>query len=168
MANVKNLDSEQLVRDYQSMNIPAIARKYGVSDSCITRRLQKAGVTFRRRGVNECYRPEERKRKTDYAVKAAELGLCPSRYVRLLAVRALGSKCVRCGETDLRVLQINHIDGEGVERYDDGRRKTEYRTHLKIIEGQRPKHLEVRCANCNIIHEYERGNCKVPTDWFVV
>lgn len=37
-----------------------------------------------------------------------------------------------------------------------------YQAYLKIIEGERPEHLEVRCANCNIIHEYERGNYKMP------
>ena len=51
-------------------------------------------------------------------------------------VLELGGKCVNCGETDIRVLQINHINGR-----------------------DNPE-VDVRCANCNILYEYERGNLR--------
>ena len=66
----------------------------------------------------------------------------------------LGGQCVACGESDRRVLQINHLDGGGKETQ---RNPMEF--VRSILEGRRSvDDLEVRCANCNIRYEYERGN----------
>ncbi len=72
---------------------------------------------------------------------------------RTEVINLLGGKCVRCGETDRRVLQVNHLNGDGREvRYD--RRGFV----MSIVKGQRTlDDLDVRCANCNILYEYERG-----------
>ena len=70
------------------------------------------------------------------------------------ALNLLGGKCVRCGETDRRVLQINHLNGTG-----GGEDRYNQRKFLRsLVKGQRSTdNLEVRCANCNILYEYERG-----------
>ena len=70
----------------------------------------------------------------------------------------LGGKCVECGETDLRVLQINHRNGGGTkENTTRGAREI----WKDVIDGKR-NDVDVRCANCNILYEYEVGR---RIDW---
>lgn len=65
----------------------------------------------------------------------------------------MGSKCNKCGNTDLRVLQINHINGDGRIEL-----KNNANFYRDIYTGKRKiDDLELLCANCNILFEYERG-----------
>jgi len=76
---------------------------------------------------------------------------------KLKVVEMLGGKCRRCGEMDIRVLQVNHINGGGRR---DPLGKTDL--YLEIVQGRRPiDDLELLCANCNIIYEYEVGHRRV-------
>lgn len=75
-------------------------------------------------------------------------------------------ECCKCGCRDIRVLTINHINGGGAAE-----RKRLGRNHgrtmrLKLMDGTRsPQGLDVRCANCNVLHEYERGRSRMPRGW---
>jgi hypothetical protein len=75
-------------------------------------------------------------------------------------------KCCKCGCSDIRVLMINHIDGGG-----SAERKSLGRSHARLMranirDGTRsPSGLDVRCANCNLLHEYERGRNWMPRGW---
>ena len=70
----------------------------------------------------------------------------------------LGSKCVRCGTTDPRVLQINHLKGGGGK---EGRNGTNM--YGAILRGERATDdVDLRCANCNIIYEYEQHRRNIP------
>ncbi len=70
------------------------------------------------------------------------------------ALKLLGGRCVNCGETDRRVLQINHINGAGR----DETVGNSYKFIKDILSGARKTDdLDVRCANCNVLYEYERG-----------
>ena len=71
-------------------------------------------------------------------------------------------ECCKCGMKDIRVLTINHINGDGaIER---GNRRVS-RTHRQIRLGRGVEDLDVRCYNCNILYEYERGRCNLPLNW---
>lgn len=60
----------------------------------------------------------------------------------------------KCGISDLRILTINHKVGVG--RHD--KERGGYSFYKKIIDGSRPcEDLDVRCYNCNILYEFERG-----------
>lgn len=75
------------------------------------------------------------------------------------AILALGGECVVCGETDLRILQINHLNGGGRKEMNNGRNSHYF--YRDIINGTRTTDdLDVRCANCNILYEYEVGRRK--------
>jgi hypothetical protein len=65
-------------------------------------------------------------------------------------LKILGNKCVRCGFTDTRALQIDHINGGGSkENRQFG--PTRYVMYLKNhCEG-----LQLLCANCNQIKKHE-------------
>lgn len=74
-----------------------------------------------------------------------------NRELRKLVIEKLGSKCVNCGERDYRVLQLNHING-------GGRKDKALRTICReILDGKRDGDFDLRCANCNILYEYERN-----------
>jgi hypothetical protein len=76
---------------------------------------------------------------------------------RALAVVAAGEPlCVGCGLKDIRILVINHKDGNGnIERREGMVGKSLYKA---IVMGtRRITDLDVRCHNCNVLYEYERG-----------
>lgn len=79
--------------------------------------------------------------------------------VRIKAVKRLGGICVDCGETDLRVLQINHKNGGGFREL----RTRQIQFYMEVAEGKRAD-VDLRCANCNIRYEYERGKRSVYGD----
>jgi predicted component of type VI protein secretion system len=81
--------------------------------------------------------------------------------MRLAVIAKLGGKCSRCPITDPRVLQINHINGDAIlDRVKPSNHlKNEYRFYKSILDGERTD-LNLLCANCNIIYEYEIGRRK--------
>lgn len=85
--------------------------------------------------------------------------------IRLGLVELLGSKCVVCKNDDPRVLQIDHIDGHGLQdrkRFTTSERAGTpmYRYYLDHPEEAKQK-LQLLCANCNWIKRYEKGETKV-------
>ena len=99
----------------------------------------------------ENYTPEQRKRK---ALR---------RRVRnkVRAFLVLGGKCRICGETDFRILTVNHINGvEKRDKTESGGRKSNDNIRTQIKNFQR-EDLELLCYNCQILYEWERlgKNC---------
>ena len=69
---------------------------------------------------------------------------------RELALEKLGNKCIKCGFSDKRALQIDHINGEG--KFENSNR---YKIYNNVINGS--KKYQLLCANCNWIKKYEKG-----------
>lgn len=71
-----------------------------------------------------------------------------------------GAKCIKCGFSDIRALQFDHINGKG----NLFREKIGGYTHSVIFYSKNPdiaKHeLQVLCANCNWIKRYENNEVK--------
>jgi hypothetical protein len=66
----------------------------------------------------------------------------------------LGDKCIRCGFSDPRALQIDHINGGGrQDRKKDGMNLGYYK---RIIVGKGVGY-QLLCANCNWIKRYENN-----------
>ena len=87
---------------------------------------------------------------------------CKKRYWKLRKelLLLLGNKCVRCGEIDIRILQINHKNHDGNKEYKEWKDVSKF--YKAILSGKRKNDdLEIRCANCNIIYEYEIGVRKI-------
>lgn len=72
---------------------------------------------------------------------------------RLAIIGMLGNKCIRCGFTDIRALQIDHIDGKGYEE----RRGLKTNRHKIILEQlmKGSENYQILCANCNWIKRIE-------------
>ena len=74
------------------------------------------------------------------------------RQIRLKALDVLGGKCVRCGFSDERALQVDHINGNGIAHRKQFGNQTRFYKH--IIEGT-TEGLQLLCANCNAIKRVE-------------
>lgn len=82
---------------------------------------------------------------------------------RAAALEALGGKCVRCGFSDARALQFDHVNGDGFRDYKkvNGRRVRRHRSlgtvYKQIAENAEPGRYQLLCANCNWIKRDEEG-----------
>ena len=71
----------------------------------------------------------------------------------------LGNNCVRCGETDWRCLQIDHVNGGG--RKEMKKNNLHYgnfyysKIYTKVFNGS--KDYQILCANCNWKKKYENN-----------
>jgi hypothetical protein len=71
--------------------------------------------------------------------------------------------CCKCGDSDIRSLTVNHINGGGRKELAADRTRL---FRKAVLSGARSVHdLDVRCFNCNIIYEYERGRRRLPDNW---
>lgn len=67
-------------------------------------------------------------------------------------------ECVNCGCDDLRVIEINHINGVG-NKY----RVANIKFLWDVIKGRRPTDdLDLRCRVCNALHYIELKHGKLP------
>lgn len=72
-------------------------------------------------------------------------------------------KCARCGIDDLRLLTLNHLNGDGTkERSSIVGQKTRV-FYKSILKGERRiDDLNILCYNCNILYEYDRERRYAP------
>jgi hypothetical protein len=74
--------------------------------------------------------------------------------VRRKAMERLGGKCSRCGFSDWRALQFDHVKGGGRKLRD----KRGYNLAAQILRGRHPEgKFQLLCANCNWIKRWENG-----------
>jgi hypothetical protein len=148
------LSYAEIKKLYKTKSINQIAELDGTSANIIQRALHTMKVKVRGRGGDGIGKP---KHTHGHARFAKQMGMAVDRYYRLKVIVDLGGKCSKCKIDDLRVLEINHIDGRG-------KHLSLSQLCVRILKGQkRYRHMiDVRCANCNVLHEYERGNRKDP------
>lgn len=86
-------------------------------------------------------------------IKAYKKEYYQRKALRIEALEIVGKhilKCFNCGCDDIRVLQINHIDGNGSKEFREVGSKRFYRN---IIDGLRStKDLNILCKVCNVAH----------------
>jgi hypothetical protein len=75
---------------------------------------------------------------------------------KLRLIAALGGKCVRCGFSDFRALQFDHIRGGGVKELKAGKNMIMMKRYLQNIDAAKKK-IQILCANCNWIKRFERN-----------
>lgn len=83
-------------------------------------------------------------------------GVEMSKYVNKYhsdALDILGSKCIKCGFTDKRALQIDHVNGGGTKQH---RELGNWRVYKMIrdVPGFKDE-FQILCANCNWIKKSE-------------
>lgn len=73
-------------------------------------------------------------------------------------IDALGGKCIRCGFTDIRALQIDHVNGHGGRERKSTINFSHDRYERMIMENK--DRYQILCANCNWIKRVEKGEYK--------
>lgn len=77
-----------------------------------------------------------------------------TRY-RDILFSVLGERCIRCGFSDRRALQLDHLNGKGRKDYKSkGGGPYYYKYYADHLEEAKQK-LQVLCANCNWIKRHE-------------
>lgn len=101
---------------------------------------------------NAQYRKNNRERIRAYDIDRLHL-------LRQKAIDVLGGKCVHCGIADVRVLQIDHINGGGTK---ENRAISSHGIEAKVVrtggEG-----YQLLCANCNWIKRSEKKEVRGHT-----
>jgi hypothetical protein len=90
--------------------------------------------------------------------------------IRLTALQAVGRtnipKCEKCGEKDVRILTVNHINGGGRKEAMQPNGHGWGKLCRAIYFGERcVDDLNVLCFNCNVLYEYERKARRLPENW---
>lgn len=75
------------------------------------------------------------------------------RQYRAKALEIMGGKCVRCGFSDARALQIDHINGGGYQETKSGSSRG---PTVRILKGETADY-QLLCANCNWIKRFENN-----------
>lgn len=80
------------------------------------------------------------------------------KFVKLAIVEFFGNKCVDCGETDIRCMTLDHINGDGAVDCASPNKKIKKRITstqwyaqllVKINKGETLDHLRLLCYNCH-------------------
>lgn len=127
---------------------------------------QKNKEEIRRRSREYYWKNKEEiyKRRRSYYLKRYEndkdriLGLMGELYEkrRTEVIKFFGGKCVACGNNDIRVLQIDHINGGGVkERKEQTKLGYSYKKRFDLNKENKDQY-QLLCANCNWIKRYEQ------------
>lgn len=74
--------------------------------------------------------------------------------LRLKIFEKLGNKCVRCGFSDFRALQIDHVHGKGNKEVKE---LNNWYKFLKKVLADTEGNYQLLCANCNRIKGDEKG-----------
>lgn len=93
--------------------------------------------------------------------KRREIAKRNRQKVRKEVLNLLGGKCCRCGFSDSRALQVDHVYGNGnMERAE--RSSSSVRGLLKSIKNAPVGEFQLLCANCNWIKRDENGEARGP------
>lgn len=85
-----------------------------------------------------------------------------NRKWRKLLIEQMGGKCCQCGFSDIRALQIDHINGGGHKERDNAHHYGNGSFWKKVLESvmNNEGKYQLLCANCNWIKKYT--NNEVP------
>lgn len=104
--------------------------------------------------------PEVQQREKDYyrknKTRIAKRHKQWAKKQRLELIKLLGGKCIWCGESDWRCLQIDHVHGGGRKERKKfkGSTTSYYSFVIKQIKAG-SKDYQLLCANCNWKKKYE-------------
>jgi hypothetical protein len=70
-----------------------------------------------------------------------------------------GSECACCGETEIRFLSIDHIEGKGNEHRRTIKRNGGNAFYHWLIDNNYPEGFRILCYNCNLGRAHNDGIC---------
>ena len=72
----------------------------------------------------------------------------------------MGGKCLKCGFSDYRALQIDHINGGGYYERKKALSKNFNRRAIRSVEAGEKK-FQLLCANCNWIKRWKNNETRL-------
>lgn len=72
----------------------------------------------------------------------------------------LGAECIKCGYSDFRALQIDHINAGGRKEFKEIGMTGIYK---RVVEN--PEEYQLLCANCNWIKRYENKEWRKENEY---
>lgn len=75
---------------------------------------------------------------------------------RDLLLDEFGGVCVKCGFSDKRALQLDHINGEGTKHVNNMKGISTLNTYYSKHIDEAKEIFQLLCANCNWIKRHER------------
>ena len=124
-------------------------------DSCAKRLARYRNKPARRRYLRHYMRDYRRRWRREHPEYARAWDRESRRKLRLAVMEHLGGRrCSRCGCADLRILEINHVNGGGRRELKalGGSGETMMR---QILRGERSGEFNVLCRVCNAAHSCE-------------
>jgi len=91
------------------------------------------------------------KENPKYKITRYKAGSVYQKKLRMAVVEKLGGCCVKCGFSDDRALQLDHINGGGKK---DRIHRSWQVMYKEIISGKDTS-IQLLCANCNWIKRFE-------------
>lgn len=73
-------------------------------------------------------------------------------------IKHLGGKCKKCGYSDQRALQLDHINGGGSQLRKQKNSWSQF--YREVLRGEHPHEIQILCANCNWIKKIENKEIK--------
>lgn len=98
---------------------------------------------------------EYKKKRRDWQRKNPHYGAKLTARLRREVLIKLGGKCASCEITDLRVLQIDHVNGGGTKERKHLGNDMLYRKILRMDDSEIIGNYQLLCANCNLIKAFE-------------
>lgn len=118
--------------------------------------------------MHPSYPAIKKKRDEDYVYYRKVVDDSRRRYWRLKGemFSLLGEKCVRCGFSDKRALQFDHVNGGGSKEDESGLTGQKQLNYYVNNPEIAKKTLQVLCANCNWIKRHEQNEEMRPFKHF--
>ena len=91
-------------------------------------------------------------------------GVIPYRKARQALLNEFGGRCVRCGETNYVVLQVDHVFGGGVKEIRRFNHMGGLKDYYALIRAN-PSRYQILCANCNWIKRYQDSEQRQAQRW---
>ncbi len=120
-----------------------------------SKRRERINNAERIRETNKAYY-QNRKTPEQKAIANAK-SLEWMRGLRRAAIIHLGGECISCRNSDPRVLQIDHVLGDGAEERRNLAVSTMLRQVIDTLPGER---YQLLCANCNWIKRTENDESR--------
>lgn len=129
------------------------AKRKGLSKYFTGKPCPKGHICPRRVSNNSCCECDNQLART--RCRTSEYYKTWKTSQRQKAIDHLGGKCVKCGFSDIRALQIDHVNGGGTQE----RRSLNYnfwKLYKKVCVDTSNQY-QLLCANCNWIKRIENG-----------
>ena len=89
-------------------------------------------------------------------IRYAEIKRASRLKLKLELFEKMGGKCSKCGFSDHRALQIDHINGGGTKDIKNHKTVLRYQKSVLFSVESGEKKYQILCANCNWIKRFER------------